>query len=321
MSTGLLAWLMRSRRRRRMAKIARLARSQPPEYVQIENTNHCNGRCVFCPHDRMKRSKGFMDFGLFERIVRQCVEAGVRRIGVHNFGEPLLDKAIVRRIGRAKELGIPEVMMYTNAVLLEGELAEEVLHSGLDELYVSVDGYDEEDYSKLRLGLDRARVEANLRAFMEAKRAAGTGPKVIVKANVHAPVDKERARRAVDRAADLADAVDFGEFMNWPSDHDLLFQKNPVPRYPCWMIFRSMIILHDGRVALCCLDYEGEVILGDLTRQGLMEIWRGERLADIRHKHLACRFQEVFYCSRCSYTADHIPWTWDSLWQRKEARK
>ena len=43
-----------------------------PTVLMIENTNHCNAECVMCPRDTLSRKRGFMDFGLFEKIIREA---------------------------------------------------------------------------------------------------------------------------------------------------------------------------------------------------------------------------------------------------------
>jgi sulfatase maturation enzyme AslB (radical SAM superfamily) len=40
-----------------------------PDIVQIESTNLCNAKCVFCPRDEMHRRQGVMDFDLFRKVV------------------------------------------------------------------------------------------------------------------------------------------------------------------------------------------------------------------------------------------------------------
>ena len=44
---------------------------QTPLILQIETTNVCNARCVFCAYPKMKREKGIMSMPLFERIVQE----------------------------------------------------------------------------------------------------------------------------------------------------------------------------------------------------------------------------------------------------------
>ena len=43
-----------------------------PEIVQIESTNLCNAKCVFCPRDDMHRRQGVMSFDLFRKVVDEC---------------------------------------------------------------------------------------------------------------------------------------------------------------------------------------------------------------------------------------------------------
>ena len=58
-----------------------------PEIVQIESTNICNAKCVFCPRDDMHRRQGVMSVELFKKIVDECAELGITHVRVHNYGE------------------------------------------------------------------------------------------------------------------------------------------------------------------------------------------------------------------------------------------
>ena len=68
-----------------------------PEIVQIESTNICNAKCVFCPRDDMERRQGIMDMALFRKIVDECVELGIEHVRMHNYGEPFVDRRSSRR--------------------------------------------------------------------------------------------------------------------------------------------------------------------------------------------------------------------------------
>jgi len=67
-----------------------------PEIVQIESTNICNAKCVFCPRDDMHRKQGVMSLELFKKIVDECATLGITHVRVHNYGEPFLDRHIHR---------------------------------------------------------------------------------------------------------------------------------------------------------------------------------------------------------------------------------
>src|SRR5215217_9440726 len=69
-----------------------------PEIVQIESTNICNAKCVFCPRDEMHRKQGIMSFDLFTKIVDDCAELGITHVRVHNSGEPFVDRKLVEKV-------------------------------------------------------------------------------------------------------------------------------------------------------------------------------------------------------------------------------
>ena len=68
--------------------------------VQLETTNICNARCVFCPNTRMRRKKQVMTQEVFTSILRVIKEERipVKRFILHLNGEPLTDKNLIDRI-------------------------------------------------------------------------------------------------------------------------------------------------------------------------------------------------------------------------------
>lgn len=53
-----------------------------PSVIMIENTNRCNSPCAMCPRDTLTRTRGFMDFGLFEKIIH----AGLDKMQIGFYG-------------------------------------------------------------------------------------------------------------------------------------------------------------------------------------------------------------------------------------------
>src|SRR4029079_8608020 len=77
-----------------------------PEIVQIEATNICNAKCVFCPRDEMHRRQGVMSLDLVKRIVDECAELGITHVRMHNYGEAFVDRKLVEKVRYAKQKGI-----------------------------------------------------------------------------------------------------------------------------------------------------------------------------------------------------------------------
>ncbi|MGE5360025.1 MAG: SPASM domain-containing protein, partial [Bacteroidales bacterium] len=74
-----------------------------------------------------------------------------------------------------------------------------------------------------------------------------------------------------------------------------------------WLTFT---VLWDGRVSLCCADFDGKVILGDLRTQTLTEVWNGTAFRMARRIHLAEGGPGI--CRTCDLPRKDSP-----LWVRK----
>ena len=67
------------------------------EIVQIESTNICNAKCVFCPRDEMDRNQGVMDMALFKKVADECAALDITHMRMHNYGEAFADRSWSRR--------------------------------------------------------------------------------------------------------------------------------------------------------------------------------------------------------------------------------
>jgi radical SAM protein with 4Fe4S-binding SPASM domain len=62
-----------------------------------------------------------------------------------------------------------------------------------------------------------------------------------------------------------------------------------------------MYIGYNGDVLLCCMDWRRRVVLGNVRKQSLREIWLGDRYQHYRQLHEEGRVNELELCSTCSY--------------------
>ncbi len=272
-----------------------------PRRVSIEPTNHCNQRCVLCPRQGFTRPLGFMAMPLFERIADECAEHETA-IWLHFLGEPLLHRGLVPMIRYAKRAGVRQVGLSTNAVSLHGDVATALLASGLDRLECSMDANARGDYRAMR-GRDHfERVDANVRAFLRAKRARG-GDK---------PVTSVQFMRTPEVEAKL-DAV-VGAWRDDLGPRDFVMTIRPAcfggaiaaePRAttalrpPCAWLFSSVVIVQDGTVLMCGADWDARAPLGHLDEAKLGEIWRGAVAEQRRRAHREGRFADAGPCGTC----------------------
>ena len=283
-----------------------------PKEVWIENTNVCNANCVMCPREKLTRPFGFMKLSLFEKLIREISEQkdAVERVHLHNYGEPLLDKELPVRIKLAKDYGIKHLYFVTNASLLVPELAEKIISAGLDEFKISFYGVDKQSYNSTMKRLDFDTTTRNIKDFfLIRKKMNASKPKVVIQ---YLPQDNDDPQKMEHFRSIFSSLIDseIGDSLNIFSLHNFgggrEFHKfgNRDITGICHYPWRTMIILHDGRVALCCLDFDGMQIAGDVTENTIAQVWNGEEYSRIRNDFKKLRYDNYPACMKCNIIRD-----------------
>jgi radical SAM protein with 4Fe4S-binding SPASM domain len=277
-----------------------------PPFVHIETTNVCNARCTMCSYPIMERRKGYMTDQLFAKVLHDCRELGVQDVNLQFLGEPLLDRKICDRIRAAKELGF-RVQMVSNASLLDETMSSGLLASGLDELRISMDGFTQKTFEDIRIGLKFERVKRNILGFLDlSSRMNGAKPRVVM-TFVGLPENKAESDAFYEFWRKKVDLVLISQARDWAGQLPLVqlgatYTTNLAP-VPCNYLWEEMIVLYDGKVTVCCNSYDGQIFVGDLTRQSAREIWFGEEYQKLRSLHREGRAGEIPLCSTCRYYA------------------
>jgi len=281
-----------------------------PFRVIIENTNACNADCTFCPHKMMSRKTGIMDMDLTRRIIDECKDLGIDYVAIYGFGEPLLDPHFFERVEYAKWKGISRVITNTNAMYLNNEKTRKILESGIDEVYISFDAATEETYKKIRPGLSFRTVEQNVLNLVKEKKQRSSDKPEIILSFVESSVNKQEAKRFIQKWTNMADNISISIIHNWTGDIESNNKDNIGSRRDaCRLLWTDMVISWNSEVPLCCNDYENRIILGNIKHQSIKEIWGGKELRKIRGSHIQGNFKEVSLCANCGYNYHHkSPW-------------
>jgi radical SAM protein with 4Fe4S-binding SPASM domain len=276
-----------------------------PDIVQIESTNLCNAKCVFCPRDEMHRRQGVMEFDLFRKIVDECAELGISHVRVHNYGEPFLDKELVEKVRYAKSRGIAEVGMISNGSLITEELARGMIEAGLDAINISVDAAGKDVFERTRLNLDYDTVIGNVRTLVRLRDEYGRRRPRLILSFVRQ--DNSADEQAfIHEWSQVADKIHITDLHNWAGT---LHGRSDV-RYPCYRMWLTFTVLWDGRVSLCCADYDGRNVLGDLRTSSIAEVWNNQTYRAVRRQHLESGGPEI--CRSCDLPKKDSP-----LWVKK----
>jgi MoaA/NifB/PqqE/SkfB family radical SAM enzyme len=285
-------------------RIRRLHQS-PPQTLLIESTNSCNAMCSMCAFPFMKRQKGYMSQEVFEKIVEDASRSGIELINLQSMGEPLLDRKFFERVRLIKQHGL-KVMFHTNGSLLDKEKAGLTLEAGVDMVSISIDAFTKETYERIRRGLSLEEVVKNVTNLMEMKKRQKR-QLPIVKLN-YALLDENAHEvsafynfwhKKVDHV-NVNLAMDWAGQLDVKSHLSLHITNHPPFLNPCEVLWEEMVVLWDGRVSLCCLDYEGSVIMGDLKNQSIIEVWLGKKLQRYRNEMLEAGRSSLPLCNTCS---------------------
>lgn len=146
-----------------------------PKVVLIDTVSFCNLECSMCVHKDMTRTHGYMSEPLFEKIIDEiAVENPDARVWMVFFGEALMLRkrkpTIFDKIRFAKGRGLTDVVLNSNANLLDEETAQALIDCGLDAIYIGIDAFTPEAYARIRVGGDYGRVVRNVRHLLRLKR-------------------------------------------------------------------------------------------------------------------------------------------------------
>lgn len=276
-----------------------------PRVVLIDSVSYCNLRCSMCFHRAMTRRRGFMPWPLFTKIVDEIArEAPEIRVWMVFFGEALIRKrqapTIFDMITYAKKAGLKDVVLNSNAQLLDTDSAERLIDAGLDAIYVGIDALSPETYRNLRVGGDYARVVGNVRGLIEVKRRRGAVRPAVFVQFVEMPENVEERDAFVAFWTREGATVKVRPKVSWAG---MIDAPNLVlgdeQRWPCHWAMQTMSITDSGQVVTCAVDLDARFVAGDVNRQSLADIWNGP-LKQLRSLHLGRHFAELpEHCARC----------------------
>lgn len=273
-----------------------------PVRLWVEPTSFCNLACVMCPNkDLPREEKGYMDFGLFKKIVDEA-KGWAFDVHLMHRGESLLHPEFFRMVAYAKEAGLV-TRFHTNGTLLDEDKARRLIASGLDQFAFSFDGFDKESYEKIRVKGDFERTVKNILRFLEIKKELGARKPYTVLELIHFPdvfdkAGREGRRDFLARFKGLPlDEIKVKKLHNWAGDEG----GAPKRRHysPCTFLWQALVIFWDGSVLPCPQDFFGCRELGNVKDSTLAEVWNGEKMVELRRKILAKDFEGLPTCAEC----------------------
>ncbi len=286
-----------------------------PLIVIIEETNDCNLKCVMCPRTKMSREVGYMDFGLYKKIIDECCEYKVSILALHIFGEPLMHQSLCKMIKYAKSRGIRHVSLSTNATLLNETKSKEILDSGLDVMTISLDGSRKETYEKLRKGSNFDSVTNNIKKFLTLEKELGL-KKPLVKLQIIRMKETEHEIELFEKhwysSANDIQVVAYDTFAGQVEDRSVKADRYIRRRVPCRALWDQIAIYWDGNVPICCHDVEGNMLMGNVQHKSIKDVWNNQKFEKVRQRHIDEEYSKLQLCADCKewWRYSESVWYW-----------
>jgi radical SAM protein with 4Fe4S-binding SPASM domain len=261
-----------------------------PHLHQIEPTNACPYNCIMCPRGKkMKRKVGFMEFSLFTKVIDEVAcypnEIKGKEIELFHFGESLLHPHIAEMYRYVTQKNLNPVIS-VNATELNREIATKIITSNSGKIIVSLDGFDEESFTRIRgRKIDYNEAVQNIIVAAEIIKQYKSQTKLIVRMislneNTNKTSDFQHfwGNKGID--AEIRPFFPWGEK---EMENLGTYEKHP-PYMPCPFPWQYVVVQWNGDVVACCRDLNSENIMGNVNNNTLEEIWNGVNYKQFRNQ-------------------------------------
>ena len=282
-----------------------------PFTLYIEPTNVCNFRCEMCPESFPDYAEqagyyGRMPMDLYEKILSDLKHWGQRLKVIRFFheGEPLLNPDLEMMVLKAHLANAADRLeVFTNGSMLREHRAARMPMCGLTYIRVSFYGVNDQQYKERtgKAGYTFDEIVRNVRTLRRYRDAAGGSDLEIHAQLIGGTEDEERFLRST--LDGIADRVDRKQLHNWGSVDSRLVQlgqEAKTDRAVCPQPFMYSVVKANGDVTVCCVDWAGKLVVGNVQTESLREIWEGQRLRELQNTHLRGRRANFPICRDCT---------------------
>lgn len=266
----------------------------------LEITNICNLDCLFCP--KTKRNKRRLTLEEFDTLSSK-LEGKIQFLYFHLMGEPTLHPQLSDMVLVARDKGFKPVIT-TNGTLLNK--ADALIKAKPHKIQISLQANE---------GNGMQEVDAYMEEVMAfSKKASQEGIIVILRLWNQGGYET-RNEQILNKIAcfqprpwierhdgwKLADNlfVEFDKMFEWPDEKYNVF-ADELNNVFCYALRNQIGVLVDGSVVPCCLDHDGDMVLGNLYNQTFDEIVTSPRARAIYDGFTNHKAVEPL-CQRCGY--------------------
>ena len=272
--------------------------------LQVEPSRACNLSCKICMRQNLERTNGFLSLGNFKRIL---ASGRFRYVGLHGWGEPMLNQQLFDMIRYAESKGI-STNLTSNGTLLR-ENIDNIFSSGLREIAFGV--FDRRLFSQNLPQIEELIAEKKKHGFKRPKtyfditiyKGNLTQIRDLVRLAYDLPVDAVILHRLfnvhkVDPTMKYISAEEeeelFAEVSQKAGILRLELYLPPKHSFPCRVVKRSIFVTAEGKITPCC--FLPELYLGNALEFGVEKTMRSKAYTEF-----VKNMKQHPICSKCRW--------------------
>lgn len=291
------------------------ANKQFPLAISFELFHGCNLACGSCLYSIDESRWGYevdreavLTFDVYKKVINEGASNNLLSVKIHGLNEPLLKPdMVVEFVKYASEMGIPDVSVSTNGILLTPELSKRLVDAGLTQILISLDALYPETYIAARGSNYLPTIMNNIEMLKKYRRDyTGFGWKggITYKQLPLIKVSFVKTKNNIKEAEEFekywktrVDGVMMQYFVNLFLDEEKRQEVEKI-RLPFsleefhTMPYKGASVRNNGDVVACCLPWNFAYPVGNIYKQSMKEIWKGEL-------YEAARKREPKFCDRC----------------------
>lgn len=239
-----------------------------PIAVAIEINGYCNRKCPYCPNskfDLRSDKTAVMSDKLFCKIIDELAELKYYRTIYFNiYNEPLTDNRLPDFVGYARsKLPKTTIEIYTNGDHLDYSLYCLLLEKGVNRFVISIHGEN---------------------------------PSVKLAETFKNISEKQKTENIIVR--DVYKDYKNGQDVFFNRGGTIRINKRLADSKSCEYVLACNID-YTGKVILCCNDYFGKHVFGNVNNQSLHEIWFDKKYMILRNR-IALGHRDLSTCKECN---------------------
>ncbi len=272
-----------------------------PVAMWVEAANFCNLACEGCwvPSLSKKLIPKAMDIEMYKRLVDQISDSAIM-IMLQMSGESFLNKNILEMMSYANEKKIIIWTSTNGSFPTPDDWGEKIVKTGIDTLYFSISGINQEDYEKYHRKGNFSYVIDNIKKIQNAKKKLHSKTPYICSRLLIT----DKSSLSIKNVRKFTKQLGIGlhpryvrlnyifEGLDDPNKTRIHVYSSKQPgkiRNHCLGLWLSPAVQSNGAVLPCCLNQLGVPTFGNISESSFDAIWKGEKFNKFRKSMLNSR--------------------------------